>query len=73
MNAGGVGYKGRIGIFEVVPLTTELQELIFSKAPAFKIYEAALKLGIITMKQDGMAKVLHGETTLEEIVRVTTE
>lgn len=70
---GGVGYKGRIGIFEVVPLTTELQELIFSKAPAFKIYEAALKLGIITMKQDGMAKVLHGETTLEEIVRVTTE
>ncbi len=51
----------------------ELQELVFSNAPTYKIYEAGLKLGMISMKQDGIVKVLHGETTLEEIVRVTTE
>lgn len=70
---GKIGYKGRMGIFEVLPLFNELQEMVFSKQPAHKIYEAAAKLGIITMKQDGILKVLHGETTLEEIGRVTTE
>lgn len=70
---GGVGYKGRIGIFEVMPLTADMQDLVFAKTPAHKIYEAALKMGMITMKQDGIVKVLHGETTLDEILRVTTE
>ncbi len=70
---GKIGYKGRMGIFEVLPLFNELQELIFSKQAAHKIYEAALKMGVITMKQDGILKVLRGETTLEEIARVTTE
>lgn len=70
---GNVGYKGRMGIFEILPLVDELQELIFNKEPAHKIYEAAAKIGMITMKQDGIIKVLRGETTLEEIARVTTE
>ncbi len=70
---GGVGYKGRVGIYEILPLTTEIQELIFAKSPAAKIYEAALKTGVITMKQDGVVKILRGETTLDEIIRVTTE
>jgi type IV pilus assembly protein PilB len=70
---GNVGYKGRVGIFEVLPMSTEIQELIFNKSPAHKIYEAALKIGVINMSQDGVVKVLHGETTIEEIVRVTTE
>jgi type II secretory ATPase GspE/PulE/Tfp pilus assembly ATPase PilB-like protein len=68
-----IGYKGRIGIFEVIPMVEELQEILFSKVAAYKIYEQAAKLGIITMKQDGFVKVLRGETTLDEIVRVTTE
>ncbi len=70
---GSIGYKGRFGIFEVMPMLNELQELIFSKSAAFKIYDEALKFGMITMKQDGILKVLHGETTMEEIIRVTTE
>jgi type IV pilus assembly protein PilB len=70
---GQIGYKGRIGIFEVLPLLPELQEMLFSKLPAQKIYEQALKLGVISMKQDGMAKVVKGETTPDEIMRVTTE
>jgi type IV pilus assembly protein PilB len=67
------GYRGRLGIYEVLPLLPEVQELIFSKAPAQKIYEATLKFGMITMKQDGIIKVLRGETSMEEIIRVTTE
>ena len=70
---GKIGYKGRMGIFEVLPMFNDLQEMIFSKQPAHKIYEAAAKLGVITMKQDGILKALRGETTLEEIARVTTE
>lgn len=68
-----VGYKGRMGIFEILPMFDELQELLFNKQPAHKIYEAAAKLGMITMKHDGLIKVMRGETTIEEIARVTTE
>jgi type IV pilus assembly protein PilB len=68
-----IGYRGRIGIFEVLPMFPELQELIYTKAPTTKIYEAAAKLGMITMKQDGILKSLRGETSLEEVMRVTTE
>lgn len=70
---GHTGYSGRMGIFEVLPTTAELQELILSKASAHKIYEVAAKLGMITMKQDGIVKVLRGITTLDEVIRVTTE
>lgn len=70
---GNIGYKGRMGIFEIMPMFTEIQDILFSKLPAYKIYEATAKLGMITMKQDGILKVLRGETTMEEIARVTTE
>jgi type IV pilus assembly protein PilB len=70
---GQIGYKGRIGIFEALPMVDSLQEAIFGKVPAHIVYEQAAKLGMITMKQDGIVKVLRGETTMEEIVRVTTE
>lgn len=70
---GDIGYKGRMGIFEVWPMDGDLEELIFSKESAHKIYEAALKHGVISMKQDGLIKVARGETTMDEIIRVTTE
>lgn len=70
---GDIGYKGRFGIFEVMEMRDEYQEVLFSKQPAHKIYEQTAKFGMITMKQDGIVKVIRGETTLEEIVRVTTE
>jgi type IV pilus assembly protein PilB len=70
---GHTGYAGRFGIFEVLPTNTEVQELILSKVSAHKIFELAQKFGMITMKQDGIIKVLKGLTTLDEVVRVTTE
>jgi hypothetical protein len=54
---GGVGYKGRIGIFEVLPMTPEIQELVLTKLRPIKFTKAAFKNGVITMKQDGILKV----------------
>lgn len=70
---GDIGFKGRMGIFEVMPMMNEFQEILFAKKPAHEIYELTAKYGMITMKQDGIVKVLRGETTIEEIIRVTTE
>ena len=70
---GGTGYLGRLGIFEVLPTSSEIQEFVLAKSPAQKIYEVAAKMGMITLKQDGIVKILRGETTLDEVIRVTTE
>lgn len=70
---GDIGYKGRMGIYEVMPMMNEFQEILFAKKPAHEIYELTSKFGMITMKQDGIVKVLRGETTMEEVIRVTTE
>lgn len=70
---GHTGYVGRFGLFEVLPVVPEIQDLVMGKASAHKIYEATLKMGMITMKQDGVVKVLRGETTFDELIRVTTE
>jgi type IV pilus assembly protein PilB len=70
---GNTGYTTRFGIFEVLPATPEIQEMVLSKASPQKIYLAAAKLGMITMKQDGVIKALRGETTMDEVIRVTTE
>jgi type IV pilus assembly protein PilB len=67
------GYRGRFGIFEVLPMIPEIQNMILSKASNTDVLARAAKLGMITMRQDGIIKVLRGETTLEEIVRVTKE
>lgn len=70
---GHTGYVGRFGIFEVLPVVPEIQDLVMGKAAAHTVYDATLKMGMITMKQDGVIKVLRGETTLDEVIRVTTE
>jgi len=70
---GHTGYSGRMGLFEVLPSNTDIQDLILGKSSAHKIYEAAQKIGMISLKQDGMVKVIRGETSIEEVIRVTTE
>jgi len=68
-----IGYKGRMGIFEVLEMTGELQKLINNRASIFELREAANSLGFITMEQDGVLKALSGVTTLTEILRVVRE
>lgn len=67
------GYKGRIGIYEVLHNSEAIQTLIVSNATSDKIQEAAIADGMLTMQIDGLVKALRGETTIEEILRVTAE
>jgi type II secretory ATPase GspE/PulE/Tfp pilus assembly ATPase PilB-like protein len=67
----GLGYKGRVGIFEVFAINPELEKLILSRATHTEILELLQQQGFITMKQDGYLKVLEGTTSLEEVDRVT--
>ncbi len=70
---GKTGYKGRVAIIELISIDDEVRELILSRSSPQKIYEVAKKTGMITMKQDGIIKVLEGITTYEEVVRITSE
>jgi type IV pilus assembly protein PilB len=67
------GYKGRIGIFEVLTVTQTIQELVMNMASEMEIMKAALEEGMITMTQDGILKAVDGITSLEEVWRVTGE
>lgn len=67
------GYLGRIGVFEVLPITEHLAKLILERASLGSIEEAAVSAGMITLKQDGYLKVLEGITTMEEVLRVAQD
>jgi type IV pilus assembly protein PilB len=65
------GMKGRVAIYEVMPVTEELRALILAEAPAAQIRELAERQGMKTLRQAGLAKVLDGTTTVPELLRVT--
>jgi len=65
------GYRGRIGIYELMLIGQELKSLILKSYDANRIMEEARKLDMITLRQDGIQKVLSGITTIEEVLRVT--
>lgn len=67
---GFIGYKGRIGIYEVFTMNDRIKQLTIDAAPSFKILRQAIEDGMITMLQDGVLKCLEGMTSLEEIYRV---
>ena len=67
------GYRGRIGIYEVLDNSVTIQKLIVGNATSNQIREQAIAEGMTTMQTDGLIKVLRGETTLDEVLRVTKE
>ncbi len=67
------GYKGRIGIYEVLGVTSAIQKFITSSATSEQIQDQAIVDGMTTMQTDGLVKTLRGNTTLEEVLRVTRE
>jgi type IV pilus assembly protein PilB len=69
----GTGYEGRIGIFEVFPVTNTMEKLLLSHATSQDIQDAAVKEGMITMREDGFLKALEGVTTIEEVVSKASE
>jgi len=64
------GYRGRIGVFELMLVSDHLRELILRKAPTHELRQAGLEAGMMTLKQDAMQKILEGITTMEEALRV---
>ena len=70
---GFMGYSGRVGLFEVLSMTNELAELLLKNPVESLILKEARKQGMLTMEQEGILKILNGETTVEEVARVTDE
>ena len=67
------GYSGRVAIFEVLSMTDRLSEIILGEPSEAKIAQEARRQGVITMRQDGIIKVLDGITSIEEVLRVSEE
>ncbi len=70
---GHSGYRGRRGIYEVMEVSVPIQDLIMKHAPTNQIQEKAIEEGMILMWQDGFIKCMQGQTTIEEVVRVSKE
>lgn len=66
----GTGYKGRVGVYELMIVNDRIRDLVLQKASAHVIREAAIECGMKTLKDDAVAKILLGQTTLEECLRV---
>lgn len=67
------GYLGRIGIFEVLPVSEKIARLILERSDAHSLEKQAVAEGMVTMKQDGYLKAIEGITTIEEVLRVAQE
>jgi type IV pilus assembly protein PilB len=67
------GYKGRVGLYEVMSMREELKELVLSRASASEIKKEAIRLGMKTLRQSGISKIKAGLTTTDEVLRATIE
>jgi type IV pilus assembly protein PilB len=67
----GSGYRGRIALYEVMPMSDELRDLVLNGASANEIKRSAAGLGMKTLRQSGLQKIKEGVTTISEVVRVT--
>ena len=68
---GGTGYRGRVGIYSVMSLSTRLKEMTVNRSPEPEIAAVAREEGMLTLREDGVLKVRAGLTSLEEVLRVT--
>jgi general secretion pathway protein E len=69
----GMGYRGRLAIIEILPMTDPIRKLIMAHAEAGAIQKLAIEEGMETLYENGLVKVIQGITTLEEVLRVTSE
>jgi type IV pilus assembly protein PilB len=70
-NCNGSGYRGRVALYEVMPVKEELKELILRGGSAMEIKREAARIGMKTLRQAGLSKLEEGVTTLEEVLRVS--
>ena len=69
----GSGYKGRVGIYQVMPITEAIQEIILTHGTALQIAEQARKEGVLSLRESGLRKVKQGLTSLEEVLATTNQ
>jgi type IV pilus assembly protein PilB len=67
----GIGYRGRVGLYEVMRMNNEIRRMILAGAAAIDIEKTAIKTGMVTLEQAGLAKALEGLTSLEEVFSVS--
>ena len=67
------GYKGRVGIYQVMPITDEMQRIIMNNGTSIDLADQARREGVLDLRQAGLRKVKSGATSLEEIEAVTNE
>ena len=67
------GYRGRVGLYQVMPITEEIQRIILTQGNAMDIAQQATREGVRDLRQSGLIKVRAGMTTLEEVISVTNE
>ena len=67
------GYKGRVAIYEIMPITREVKDLVLQSAPPVEITKVARDQGMRTLRESALQKVADGVTTLDEVLRVTAE
>ena len=65
------GYKGRVGIYELMEITNPLRELINERVPTVLLKQKAIELGMVTLRQDGLRSIFAGDTTIEEVLKYT--
>jgi type IV pilus assembly protein PilB len=70
-SCNGSGYRGRIALYEVMPVSEEIRELVLNGASANEIKRTAISLGMKTLRMSGIQKLKEGLTTIHEVVRVT--
>ncbi|OQX83058.1 MAG: hypothetical protein B6D63_06810, partial [Candidatus Latescibacteria bacterium 4484_7] len=71
-HCSGTGYSGRIGLYEVMDVSEEVREMILNRASSTEIRNQAIKEGMITLRQDGIYKLKEGVTSLEEVLKETS-
>jgi type IV pilus assembly protein PilB len=67
----GTGYKGRVGIYQVMPITEAMQTIILSNGSSLDIEKQARREGILSLRESGLEKVKQGVTSIEEVLSVT--
>jgi type IV pilus assembly protein PilB len=70
-DCNGTGFRGRVALYEVMPIKEELKEMVLRGGSAIDVKREAVRLGMKTLRQAGLSKVEEGVTTLEEVLRVT--
>ena len=70
-NCNNTGYRGRVGLYEVMAITDDLREMILSGSSSMELKKRAVDEGMITLRRSGLQKVRDGLTTIDEVVRET--